>query len=140
LKPRHHKTLTELEGGDDWGPPSFPSALVARCHELRHKPLVDFTTEDLRVMVGQSIGLQFLIPHALDRLEVDPLAEGDLYPGDLLCSVLRVEAAFWRRHEVLRQRAAEVSLRALPLAIARDEGDVIIKALADAVRHFEQER
>ena len=38
----------------------------------------------------------------------DPLAKGDCYPGDLLASVLRVDAAFWKRSPDL-----EVELRKL---------------------------
>ena len=43
----------------------------------------------------QQIALDHLVWLALDRLRSDPLVEGDCYPGDLLASVLRVDAAFW---------------------------------------------
>jgi hypothetical protein len=39
-----------------------------------------------------------LVPLALARLEVNPLAEGDFYPGDLLVAVLRVAPAYWQSH------------------------------------------
>jgi hypothetical protein len=79
-----------------WGPaPSDATALIRRCHELRTKPLRDFTVEDLRIMIGQQVALDRLLPIALDRLRPDPLMEGDRYPGDLLDGVLRVDAAFW---------------------------------------------
>ena len=39
-------------------------------------------------MIGQNIGLNFLIPLALDELKQNILAEGDFYEGDLLKSVL----------------------------------------------------
>jgi hypothetical protein len=81
-----------------WGPvPSDATRLITRCHELRTKPLRDFTAEDLRIMIGQQVGLRPLVELALDRLRLDPLAEGDFYPGDLLASVLRVDTAFWDR-------------------------------------------
>jgi hypothetical protein len=75
---------------------------------LRTKPLVDFTVEDLRIMIGQQVALNRLVPIALDRLRPDPLTEGDCYPGDLLASTLRVDAAFWKRSPDL-----EVELRKL---------------------------
>jgi CDI immunity proteins len=79
-----------------WGPaPPDATPLIKRCHELRTKPLRDFTVEDLRIMIGQQVALNRLVPLALDRLRRDPLVEGDYYPGDLLASVLRVDAAFW---------------------------------------------
>jgi hypothetical protein len=62
---------------------------------LRTKPLRDFTVEDLRIMIGQQVALNRLVPLALKRLRPDPLMAGDSYPGDLLASVLRVDAAFW---------------------------------------------
>jgi hypothetical protein len=48
-------------------------------------------------MIGQSIGLRWLVPLALEMLKQNPLAEADLYPGDLLNSVLAVESDFWDR-------------------------------------------
>jgi CDI immunity proteins len=79
-----------------WGPPP-PDAtpLTKRCHELRTKPLIDFTVEDLRILIGQQIALNRLVPLALERLRPDALPAGDDYPADLLASVLRVDAAFW---------------------------------------------
>jgi CDI immunity proteins len=79
-----------------WGPaPSDATLLVKRCHELRTKPLRDFTVEDLCIMIGQQIALNHLVPLALERLQADPLVRGDCYPGDLLASVLRADAALW---------------------------------------------
>jgi CDI immunity proteins len=86
------KTLDDLEGVV-WGEPTFDSYLVMTCHRLRTKPIGDFSVEDLRIMIGQHIGLPHLIPCALDLLERDALAEGDYYPGDLLASVMG--AAEW---------------------------------------------
>jgi hypothetical protein len=92
-----------------WGPaPSDATSLIRRCHKLRTKPLRDLTVEDLRIMIGQQVALNRLVPIALDRLRPDPLMEGDCYPGDLLASMLRVDAAFWKRSPDL-----EVELRKL---------------------------
>jgi hypothetical protein len=61
------KTLQELEG-QDWGDSDFPSYLVRTCHALRRKPLRDFTVEDLRIMIGQNIGLNYLMPLAIEHV------------------------------------------------------------------------
>ena len=77
------KTLTELEG-EDWGPPTFDSHLVTTIHQLRHKPLEQFTVADLQIFIGQNMSLEFLLPIAIEHLQDDPLVEGDYYRGDLL--------------------------------------------------------
>ncbi len=89
-----HRTLQELEG-EGWGPSEWESRLVLRCTALRHKPLKDFTAGDLRLMIGQRISLPYLVPLALDLLLSNPYVEGDLYPGDILTSVLNIESSWW---------------------------------------------
>ncbi len=88
------KSLENLEK-DYWGEPNYDSHLVKTCHQLRKKPIKNFEIEDLRIMIGQNIGLKFLIPIALDRLKFNILAEGDYYEGDLLKAVLTCEKVFW---------------------------------------------
>ena len=92
------KTLENLEK-DYWGEPTYDSHLVQTCHQLRKKPLKEFETEDLRTMIGQNIGLKYLIPIALATLKENILAEGDLYQGDLLKSVLTSDREFWCREK-----------------------------------------
>lgn len=99
--------MTDPRSLDALDPPSWDAAapdatfLVRRCHELRRKPIEDVEVEDLRLMIGQSIGLRHLVPFALDRLEGDPLAEGDYFPGDLLLNVLRIDLSFWTTYPTL---------------------------------------
>lgn len=88
------KTLENLEK-ETWGKPEYDSYLVKRCHELRKVPLNQFTTEDLRIMIGQEFGLAFLVPLALEVLSEDLFAEGDLYEGDLLKNILSIDTEFW---------------------------------------------
>ncbi|MDF2455104.1 MAG: hypothetical protein K0R51_1097 [Cytophagaceae bacterium] len=71
------------------------SYLIRTCNSLRKKQLQDFTTEDLRIMIGQEIGLYFLVPLAIETLTDNLFAEGDYYEGDLLKSVLEVDTKFW---------------------------------------------
>jgi hypothetical protein len=97
------KTLDELDP-PAWGKPSYDSALVTTCHRLRKKPIGEFSVEDLRIMIGQGIGLRWLIPVALRLLERDPLSEGDFYPGDLLVSVLRIDREFWAHEPEWHER------------------------------------
>ena len=81
------KTLEQLDG-EDWGEPGYNSGLVTRVLSLRKKPLNEFTAGDLRIIIGQKFNLEELMPLAIEQLQNDILIEADLYPGDLLKSVL----------------------------------------------------
>ena len=98
------KTLEQLESSD-WGEPDFDSYLVTTIYQLRRKPLSQLTVEDLRIMIGQQIGLRYLVPLAIKRLKDDPLVAGDFHRGDLLKNVLSVEPNFWREHTDLYREA-----------------------------------
>jgi len=60
-------------------------------------------------MIGQRIALDHLVPRAIEILEVDPLAEGDFYPGDLLAAVLREpDRSYWQLHPDQAKRLDDV--------------------------------
>jgi hypothetical protein len=88
------KTLENLEK-EVWRQFDSDSRLVRRTKVLRKIQLSSFTIEDLRLMIGQRISLDYLIPLALEALNEDLFAEGDLYKGDLLNSVLSIGTEFW---------------------------------------------
>jgi len=91
-----HKSLESLEK-ENWGDiPNDESYLVTTCHKLRKKQLKDFDVEDLRIMIGQNIGIKYLIPLAFEVLKENILAEGDFYTGDLLSSVLTSDINYWK--------------------------------------------
>ena len=100
------KTLEQLEG-ESWGKPLFSTSLIKTIHNLRHKPISEFTIEDLRITLGQKCGVEHLAPLALDQLETDPFSEGDFYPGDLLRAVMDLPGRYWLTHpdEAVRMRA-----------------------------------
>jgi hypothetical protein len=87
-------------------PPGTP--VEKRCEELRKKPIEELTADELQLQIGQRIGLDYLVPAALDVLERDPLVSGEYYPGDLLGTVLRLERGFWTEHRALHERAVAV--------------------------------
>src|SRR5687767_7847702 len=108
------KSLQQLDG-EDWGDPTFESHLVTECNRLRRVPLEDFTPENLRIMIGQDIGLPYLIPLALEVLRSNPFVSGDFYEGDLLAVVLRADSRFWVASPKLRAEAARVAQQAISL-------------------------
>ena len=131
VKSDRNKSLQQLEG-EDWGEPTFDSQLVKECHRLHRVPLRDLTVEDLRITIGQQIGLEYLVPLALERLHDDPFAEGAYYPCDLLVSVLGAEAQFWQRHPELREQLIAITERAI--SMFPSVPDVASKTVTRAVR------
>jgi hypothetical protein len=104
-------SLDDLEGVS-WGEPRFPSGLVARCHELRRKPVDELTLADLRLLVRQSISLPILMPRAVAAVEADPLVEAFGYPGDLLSAVLRADPSFLQANPELLERVRSAARQA----------------------------
>ncbi len=84
------------------------SFLIKTCNSLRKKQLQNFTTEDLRIMIGQEIGLYFLMPLVIETLTDNLFAEGDMYEGDLLKNVLDVDTKFWDDNENYWQQLNEI--------------------------------
>jgi hypothetical protein len=112
VRPTRDKTLLELEG-EKASVSIVDSYLVKTVRRLRELPIRDYRVEDLRLMIGQGLGLPYLVPIALEVLEANPFAKGDYYPGDLLKMVASVPLAFWSDHPSYRRRAAHIVRRAL---------------------------
>nr|WP_254640039.1 contact-dependent growth inhibition system immunity protein [Chitinophaga sp. GbtcB8] len=82
--------------------------LIKKVYLTRQKRLAEYTIEDLRLMIGQKQGLDYLVPLALNHLEEDPFVEGDFYEGDLLVNVLKCQCEFWKSHASNIKRMNEV--------------------------------
>ena len=105
-----NQSLEELEG-DYWDDPGEATSLVRRCHNLRKVPIGQLRASDLRLLIGQQIGLLRLVPLALDHLQRDLLMEADYYPGDMLGALLRLPPAFWERQSQMRAQLVELLRR-----------------------------
>ncbi|MFE2999690.1 contact-dependent growth inhibition system immunity protein [Nocardia sp. NPDC059246] len=93
-------------------PPSEATSLVRTAHRLRQVPIGELSTEDLRIMLSQNVGTAAILPRALDRLEANPLAAGDFYPGDLLRAALRLRQDQWLGPAGLLDKARGIARRA----------------------------
>jgi CDI immunity proteins len=101
-------TLDDIEGSR-WGDaPTGATRLMFHAHELRRKPVATFDDEDMRLLIGQNISLKILVPLAIAQIEIDPLVEGDLCPGDLLSALFRADETFWSDNPALRNRLMSI--------------------------------
>lgn len=91
-----------------WKKPEYNSALITNCHRLRKIPLKDLSIENIRMLVGQKIGLKYLVPLALESLENNYFCSGDFYNGDLLYAVLGIESDYWDKNYALFQRLSAI--------------------------------
>jgi hypothetical protein len=109
-EPDKSRSLEEIED-DYWGdPPADATRLISTAYGLRKRPVGALDAEGLRLLISQQIGLDTLVPLALGRVEDDPLAEGDFYPGDLLDALMRrVPESYWQAHEDQRARVRTVA-------------------------------
>lgn len=102
------KSIEQLER-DIWEAPlEFPTDLVKKCFQYRKINIGDLTNEQLRLLISQNIGLEYLIGIALEILEQDICAEGDFYKGDLLDSVSKVSKDFWSKKPTEYQKLKQL--------------------------------
>lgn len=99
-----NKSINELEGTKSTSQPNFYSYPVQKSNELLNKKLLLFEPKDLRLMIGQNIGLKYLIPLAINVLKKDPLIDSEFYNGDLLLKVLSVDKNFWYKFPNLKEK------------------------------------
>ncbi|MGW1394877.1 contact-dependent growth inhibition system immunity protein [Streptomyces nigra] len=115
-------SLEELEGRRWSVPAGGETRLMATVRELRRKPIGGLTVEDMRLLIRQDVGVAYLLPLAMEVLRVTPLAEGDMYEGDLLAAVLTRSAEVWRDFPELRREVREIvsELADVPPALKRE--------------------
>ena len=132
------ESIEQIEN-EYWGEPTYDSHLVTTCHKLRKKPLKDFTVEDLRIMIGQNISLELLIPLAIERLKQNIMAEGDFYPGDLLQNVLRANESYWLQNPGLYNSLTKLynnNLPSLEKRVGRSITKSIFKGITESFEAF----
>ncbi|MFZ6024140.1 MAG: contact-dependent growth inhibition system immunity protein [Bacteroidota bacterium] len=103
IKPDFSKSLQQLEN-IFWEDYAFPTPLIEKAHIYRKIPINDLLPSEIRLLIGQNIGLQFLIPKAIEILEIDILTDADFYEGDLLSAILTCDKDYWSNHKEIKQR------------------------------------
>ena len=103
------KSLEELEN-DYWDKPGYKSYVVTTCFVARKKPLSELTNEEIRLLIGQKLGLKYLLPLAVDKLKSDPLIDVTFFPGDLLIQLLRLNPEDWNDNKDERDSFLEIAI------------------------------
>jgi hypothetical protein len=82
--------------------------MVARIHELRRVPVGQLSVDDVRLLIGQKVGVHTLLPVAVEQLSREPLLAATFYPGDLLRAVLRIPKTYWEQEAGLLERLRSI--------------------------------
>jgi hypothetical protein len=89
-------------------------AMLAR--RLAVKPLRKFNATDLYAAIRLNVGLPWVVPLAMARLEEDPFVAAGSHPGDLLTTVLESDSRFWLDRRDLWLAMVEILGQALTQA------------------------
>ena len=129
-------SIQTLEGSD-WGEARFGTALVRAGHALRRKKLRELTDDDIRLGLGQQIGLRYLVPLALQRLRQDVFIRTHYFDGDMLANVLNIPGDFWDAHKDWQAEAEELAQRYIAGHASHPEGtEQGLKSVREAHARF----
>ncbi|MDQ0763460.1 contact-dependent growth inhibition system immunity protein [Streptomyces canus] len=84
-----------------WGdPPADATSLVRTVHEWRRRPIGTLEPDELARLIGQDVGLLWLLPLAVEILRDGVLKQpaGGFIDGDLLYSVVTRSSEVWTAH------------------------------------------
>jgi hypothetical protein len=108
MRVMRQKSIDELEGASV--PPPYPTDMVDRIARARRIAIARLPLGDVRLLVSQGHGVEYLLPVALEHLEHDPLLWAELYNGDLLLAALRAQAKYPEAAAFATRLRAVVSL------------------------------
>jgi contact-dependent growth inhibition (CDI) system CdiI-like immunity protein len=94
------KSIEQLEK-DVWKNPSeFPTDLIEKCYRYRKISIAELTDQQIRVLISQQIGTEYLIGVALKKLDWNILTDCEFYEGDLLFAVSGLPPEFWKENQI----------------------------------------
>ncbi|MFD6551506.1 contact-dependent growth inhibition system immunity protein [Streptomyces sp. NPDC058398] len=91
------RSLEELEGLRWPAPPADTTPMVRNVYELRSRPVASLKPHELARLIGQDVGLPWLLPLAVEILRdtASKQAEGGWFDDDLLYAVITRKPEVW---------------------------------------------
>ncbi|MFD5909568.1 contact-dependent growth inhibition system immunity protein [Streptomyces massasporeus] len=91
------QSLEQLEGRRWPDPPQGTTSMVKAVHELRRRPVGTLEPHELARLIGQDVGLPWLLPLAVEilRTTAPGQAAGGWYDDDLLYAVVTRKPEVW---------------------------------------------
>jgi hypothetical protein len=134
---RMTSTLEQLEN-DIWPEPDVHTSLIDTCHRLRKVPIDDLSAGDIRMLLGQRIGVRHLVSVAIQLLDADPMLDATFFPGDLLTAVLRADVNYYRGFPKLQNQLVSIASRAQRSIAELEELPRSLQDLVTILREYEQ--
>lgn len=113
-------SIAELEQSA-WEDSDYPSYVVQKSQAARKKPISQLSHEEIRLLIGQKIGLQYVVPIALSILRENPMIAVHFYEGDLLLQMLRLSEFDWENLPAELHQFRTILRENLPRICACDE-------------------
>lgn len=88
------KQLRELQGFTEEVLADTKVPLSVWYRSIQNKKLIELDDGDIAKLIRQNRNLIYVIPHALQRLERNPML-GEIYEGELLIAFKSVRLSFW---------------------------------------------
>lgn len=107
-----HRSLAQIEENWKFEIPreGYSSSIQLRSYKLYNRRIADYSVDDIRFMIGQEIGAEYLIPIAFNYLRDDLLLDACYYEGDLLNSILSLPEVFWKENPSLYRELYNILL------------------------------
>lgn len=106
------KSISELEKWKWKGPvPNESDSYTEyRFYSLHNKPISELDLSDIRFLITQNSGLEYLVPLVIEKLREDLFVETEYYPGDLFYSLLLInnKPNYWESHLKEKQELLEL--------------------------------
>src|SRR3954469_13153268 len=103
------RSLEQLDG-ERWGaPPADATSLVRTVPEWRRRPIGTLEPDELARLIGQDVGLPWLLPLAVEILRDEELKQpaGGFIDGDLLYAVVTRSLEVWMAYPELASELKE---------------------------------
>lgn len=103
-------SLEQLDGQRWPDPGPDATGLVKGVHSLRRRPVGSLKAHELARLIGQDVGLRWLLPVALEILRdtAPEEAAGGFYDDDLLVAVLTCKQEAWQEAPELAEELREI--------------------------------
>ena len=127
-------TLEQLED-EVWPAAEFHTNLIDTCHRLRKKEVDKLDAGELRILIGQKIGLRFLVPRAIDFLDQEPFMQATFFAGDLLEAVIAADPALYQGKPEIHNRLRTIARRLSRMSAS----ELVDIKLSDRITNFTKE-